>query len=497
MHTSFRWFICLGGCATLVLATASRASHAEEERAKPPSNRSAAVARVREIIEAVMEHHVAPPTRQQMILEALRGLAEVSSQRLPSDISSRISSISDVDELYKLLESEGQRQIDGADSLVHFIDSDWKLDEKIRSRISRAVPGGLQFTPSRSHAVNEQIAANRYGIGVRTIADRQNRRPRFTDVMPGGSAAAAGLKAGDIVEAVDGKDTGGVSIGGVIQWIRGPEGSAVRLSVRSEGEEPRDVSLVRRVVPMQTLKVIEHADNEAAALIQLDRLSASTVHELRKIINALPESATTIILDVRQSTTNNLHYTHLLADALLDEADLGTVESRLGTRSLRTEAGTILEGRTVAMVYYAGKSGQMDWLARALDDHGVAIYCEDFSKYRLRANRDLVTEFMPMQSGTIVMGLATGRLQTANRTPLDNENLAGRFIKNDRRRDNSNKPYTAKANWEGRIEFSKNSNALKSVQGFPILRRAILTDATADRSNLIDQIMSDRVHRRN
>ena len=60
----------------------------------------------REIIETVMANHIDPPTRQQMILEAYRGICDATSQRLPPDPGGRISSISDIDALFALLDRE-------------------------------------------------------------------------------------------------------------------------------------------------------------------------------------------------------------------------------------------------------------------------------------------------------------------------------------------------------------------------------------------------------
>jgi carboxyl-terminal processing protease len=64
-------------------------------------------------------------------------------------------------------------------------------------------------------------------------------------LFPDGPAAQAGLQVHDVVTAVDGgavRDPNGYS------RTRGPEGTAVTLTVRTPGEAPRDVALTRRRV---------------------------------------------------------------------------------------------------------------------------------------------------------------------------------------------------------------------------------------------------------
>jgi hypothetical protein len=65
-------------------------------------------------------------------------------------------------------------------------------------------------------------------------------------VMPGGGAAEAGLHDGDEVHSVDGTPVGTLGFEGTVQRIRGPEGSTVRLQVRSGGGELREVVVTRR-----------------------------------------------------------------------------------------------------------------------------------------------------------------------------------------------------------------------------------------------------------
>ena len=424
MRIHFDSFVRVGFCAALLVAAqAALVCGQDNVSADPVPPEVSAEDPSRDVIEAIIEHHLEPPARQQLVLEVLRGIADATSQQLPRDLSTRVSGISDIDALYSLLNEEKER-------LGLKGQPNEKIGKTVQKRLNRVVPGGVQIVLKREYVVNEQLAANRYvGIGVRVSMDRTSQRMQLTEVVEDGPAETTGLKADDVIESVDGKDTFKVSIDEVIQWLRGPEESVVKLTVRSPRAEAREVEVVRGVVPFETLHLIPQSDNAAVALIRPNRLSASTAHELRKIIGELPESVATIILDLRFCTDGSLHHLHLLADALLEEGHLGDVETRSGIRPLNTEAGTVLEGRKPVLVYQPGHSEQVDWLATVVQEKGVAVFRDEFTFRVNPEERETVSqsiiEFVPSSDGTHYIGLATAWLLTSDGKGLDRENRAG------------------------------------------------------------------------
>ncbi|MBC7966878.1 MAG: PDZ domain-containing protein [Fuerstia sp.] len=495
MRIHYGSFVRAGFCAALLVAAQVDVvcgQDAVSADAVPPEA-SAAVDSTRDVIEAIIKHHLEPPARQQLILEVLRGIADATSQQLPGDLSAQISGISDIDALYSLLNEEKDR-------LGLKGQPNEKVEKAVQQRLNRVVPGGVQIVPTRDYVVNEQLAANRYvGIGVRVSMDGTSQRMQLMEVVEDGPAETTGLKAGDVIESVDAKDTFKVSIDEVIQWLRGPEESVVKLTVRSPRAEAREVEVVRGVVPFETLHLIPQSDNAAVALIRLDRLSASTVHELRKIVGELPEAVSTVILDLRFCTDGSLHHLHLLADALLEDGHLGDVETRSGVRPLNTEAGTVLEGRKPVLVYQPGHSEQVDWLATVVQEKGVAVFRGEFAfrenPEERKAVSQSIVEFVPSSDGTHYIGLATARLLTSDGKPLDREKPVGILLERAVPAD-----LAAIRSWSDLIGVGREMKSLQSplavvtnrdgTQSFQSLPRGFqLPKASATDKTLIDQIM--------
>jgi carboxyl-terminal processing protease len=82
------------------------------------------------------------------------------------------------------------------------------------------------------------------GIGARM--GMKQRRPTIVQTMPDSPARKAGLKAGDILIQVDGKDVEGLSLDQIVRRVRGKAGTTVHLTLLRDGEsEPKQLDITR------------------------------------------------------------------------------------------------------------------------------------------------------------------------------------------------------------------------------------------------------------
>jgi hypothetical protein len=338
---------------------------------------------VRSAIDGVLERHDAPPTRQEMVLAAVRSMAKAGNLPVSAELAQTISDASHAQELYAILDAS-IRDFPVAASLTG---EGWTALEQGWAPV---VPGGIRLIPQKAKAVEEQLAANRYvGIGVSISIDGEKQRPRFFSVFEGGPAELSGIRKGDLLDQVDGMRIQGRPINEIVDLLRGPEGSIVTLSVQSGDQEPVERTVRRSVVPIKTIKPIPQGASDRVALLAIETVRGSTVHEIRTAVARLPESTDTVILDLRNTHADSLRFVHLLADELLNEADIGEIRSRTGKRRLRTEEGTGFANRNVALVIRGlgnrwpatNTVGQfnitlIDWLAQAAQSQKILVLDE-------------------------------------------------------------------------------------------------------------------------
>ncbi|HET9555043.1 MAG TPA: carboxypeptidase regulatory-like domain-containing protein [Anaeromyxobacteraceae bacterium] len=117
------------------------------------------------------------------------------------------------------------------------------------------IVGGLETAPGdvkgpleiRLRAVEpgEEPRTELAGVGLQLAA--HGDALSVTGVLAGGGAAEMGIQRGDEILRVEGRPVTELGLAGAVQLIRGPEGTAVRLTVR-RADVTRDLAVPRRLV---------------------------------------------------------------------------------------------------------------------------------------------------------------------------------------------------------------------------------------------------------
>jgi len=139
-----------------------------------------------------------------------------------------------------------------------------------------------------------------YG-GIGAYVDASGDFLTIISPMPGSPAEEAGLRAGDMVIAVDGKDVTGVDPNIVLKSVRGDEGTSVILTIKREDKaEPFDVTIQREII---TIASVEYRMlDENIGYIGLLQFADTTTADLKKALkDLLAEEPVGLILDLRNN----------------------------------------------------------------------------------------------------------------------------------------------------------------------------------------------------
>lgn len=173
--------------------------------------------------------------------------------------------------------------------------------------------------------------------------EAEKGRQELTIIMPilGGPADKAGLKAGDVVLAVDGESTANQSIEDAVKRIKGPIGTQVVLTVRRDGAaKPLDIAITRdRVVVDSVAGLTRRGDGrwdyfvEGEPRIKYLRLTTYASHtpqDLAKRIGELKSQGgiDALVLDLRDNLGGRLDAAIDVCDMLLDRGVIVTIRER-------------------------------------------------------------------------------------------------------------------------------------------------------------------------
>ncbi|MEM7560858.1 MAG: S41 family peptidase, partial [Planctomycetota bacterium] len=202
--------------------------------------------------------------------------------------------------------------------------------------IVESIPGGAELVAAKQVKVNESLAANRYvGVGIQLS---MQDRPLVTKVFYGGSGRKAGMQDGDMILEIDDLTTEGQSIAKVVERLRGPEGSKVKMKLKQPGAKPRIVDVVRSVTFIPTVlgwgandkgeQQFFFPNDRSIAYLRIERIGPSTVHELKQAEKILRKNKLKcVLLDLRMGG-GRLHDAIMVGDLFLDEGTLGYTQYR-------------------------------------------------------------------------------------------------------------------------------------------------------------------------
>jgi carboxyl-terminal processing protease len=308
---------CLFALLLLTAGVTARSAAADPAPATPASPPFAR--HLWAVTDLVLDHHVDPPARQQMLLTGVKELLARNDKPIPPALGRRVSAVTTPEQFEALLKEVGPDKTK-SDSEADAIEG-----------MLTGLPGRAHFFPPAEVKVSNTVAANNYvGIGIQLRNDGKEKLTQIVVPFPGGPFRRAGGKSNDLITEVDGKSMTGVALRDVVTALRGEEGSPVTVTVRQpDSTETRPLKMVREVIPFQSAIGFRRASEEnfdfhpdpalPVAYIRLQQLTSSTYHELRRLERQLrPEGYRALVLDLRGTAPGQLVHAAQVADAFLD-----------------------------------------------------------------------------------------------------------------------------------------------------------------------------------
>ncbi len=150
--------------------------------------------------------------------------------------------------------------------------------------------------PAENEQFGEDMSGQFEGVGMEIAV----RDQVLTIVTPlrGTPAEKAGLKAGDKILKIDGKDTADLDVSGAIKIIRGPKGTTVTLTIGRDGfTEPREFKVTRDVINVPIVTTEQKGD---VFVITVSQFTANSPAHFRNALREFVESGKSkLVLDLR------------------------------------------------------------------------------------------------------------------------------------------------------------------------------------------------------
>ncbi len=207
-----------------------------------------------------------------------------------------------------------------------------------------------------------------------------------TSPLPNSPAQKAGLRPGDIIVKVDGKNLGIVTdLMSVVMKIRGPKGTMVKLSVLHEKSlQPSEIQIIRDEIHMVSVKWEKRSvQGKDIAILTLDTFTGTIETEFAKAMKEIHDQhLDRLVIDLRFNGGGYLE-SAITALSYFIEKGKPVVIVRAKSDEVRQaeEEAFLFHGKIVVLVNDASASAA-EIMAGALQDYGLAkiIGAQSFGK---------------------------------------------------------------------------------------------------------------------
>ncbi len=218
-------------------------------------------------------------------------------------------------------------------------------------------------------------AGNYTGVGIEISVD--DGQVTVVSPIAGSPAARAGLLAGDVIVAVDGRDLSTDPLESAIARLRGLTGSQVRLSVRRAGsDEPLEFELQRSRVHVPTVRFATLPGGYG--YLSIAQFTESTPADFDEALLGLDTEIASpllgLVLDLRGNPGGVLESSVIVADKFLDQGIIVRADGRAPDARFEMNAtpGDVLDGAPLVVLVNGGSASGAEIVAGALRDHGRA-----------------------------------------------------------------------------------------------------------------------------
>ncbi len=279
--------------------------------------------------------------------------------------------------------SETYRQLNLFGDVFERVRADYVEEVEDKELVESAIEGMLMsldphssyLNPERFEEMQVQTKGEFGGLGIEVTME--NRLVKVVSPIDDTPADRAGLKPGDLITHLDGKQVLGLTLSEAVELMRGPVGSDIVLTVRREGmEKPLVVTITRAIIKIRSVRSRAEGD---AAYVRISSFNEQTLGGVTKALETLKSELgarmTGVILDLRNNPGGLLDQAVSVSDAFLDKGEIVSTRGRRhdSTQRFNAKPGDLAEGLPVVVLINGGSASASEIVAGALQDHQRAI----------------------------------------------------------------------------------------------------------------------------
>ena len=291
-----------------------------------------------------------------------------------------------------LLNFSNRAYAENVDKLYEKIDLFSEVLEKIKNEyveeidqadaMDSAINGVLQSLDPYSAYMNPKIFEQSLtdtrgefgGLGIEVTME--SGVVKVITPMDNTPAAKAGVKAGDYIVKINGKQVQGKTLMEAVNLMRGPVGTSINITVRRKNlKKAKVIKIIREVI--QVRSVISKIVDKKIGYLRLRAFNENSSNQLKKEISKIEKNPKMVgyILDLRNNPGGLLSQAIEISDFFLENGEIVSTRGRKKKEDRRffAKKGDKIKGKPLIVLINRGSASASEIVAGALQDQKRAV----------------------------------------------------------------------------------------------------------------------------
>ncbi len=265
------------------------------------------------------------------------------------------------------------------------VDTDEIIKAGIRGMLTDLDRYSVLMERSSYEALMESTHGKYEGLGMQI--DSRDNRIIIIAPIEGTPAYRKGLRAGDIIWAIDGESTEGMKTADGAKLMRGTAGTSVVLTIKRAGiADLMDFEVERAVIELKSVPYAGVVPGTDIGYVRLSRFAEETSHELRDAISDLnDQNVSALIFDLRSNGGGLLDQAKETAELFLQQGrEIVYTKGRYETseRHYYSERAPLFEDKPLVILVNQGTASASEIVSGAIQDwdRGLIVGAPTYGK---------------------------------------------------------------------------------------------------------------------
>tara|TARA_Y100000590_G_scaffold150116_1_gene172387 strand:+ start:406 stop:1560 length:1155 start_codon:yes stop_codon:yes gene_type:complete len=279
-----------------------------------------------------------------------------------------------IDKLYEKIDlfSEVLEKIQN--EYVEEVDQAETMDAAINGLLQSLDPYSGYMNPEIFKESQEETSGEFGGLGIEVTME--GGVVKVISPIDDTPAARAGVKAGDYIVRINGKQVQGKTLMEAVNLMRGPVGTSIEITIRRKNLKKAKVFKITREV-IEIRSVVSKQIENRIGYLRLRAFNENSGTQLKKEISKIEKNKKTVgyILDLRNNPGGLLSQAVRISDFFLNDGEIVSTNGRRSNenRKFFAKKGDKINGKPLIVLINNGSASAAEIVAGALQDQKRAV----------------------------------------------------------------------------------------------------------------------------